>query len=169
MLDESHANLNMTSEYARAPSSKRAVSSKPHCRGTTYSMIGAISTEGIEAMMYVEGSIDGHIFEEFVKKCLFPVLTPGKYLVLDNARIHRSHEVIKLIRSTGAKIVFLPPYSPDFSPIENAWSKIKGKLKNLKARTTEEFARAVKVAVKAVTGSDCEEWFEHCGYNVNGC
>lgn len=166
VIDEAGANLGMTSEYARAPGGERAVAPKPHCSGQKYSIIGAISMAGIEAITYIEGSVDGGIFTGFIENVLLPQLKQGQYVVLDNISFHKQAKIAQLIESRGASIVFLPPYSPDLSPIEKMWSKIKDILKRFKARTASEFYKAISTAVHAVNEEDLEGWYEECGYNV---
>lgn len=166
VIDESGANLGMANDYARAPGGERAKAPKPHNAGKKYSMVGAISTSGIEAMTYIEGAVNGDIFLNFIEKILVPKLKFGQYVVLDNVSFHKQPEIAVLIKKAGASIVFLPPYSPDLSPIEKMWSKIKEGLKRFKARTAEEFYKALSIMVHSVSSDDCEGWYEECGYNV---
>jgi transposase len=167
VIDESGANLGMTNEYSRAYGGERAKAPKPHFPGKKYSIIGAISTSGIEAMTYIEGAVNGDIFFGFIENILIPNLKPGQYVVLDNVSFHRQPEIAALIKNAGASVVFLPPYSPDLSPIEKMWSKIKEGLKRFKARTAEEFYKALSTMVHSVSSDDCEGWYEECGYNFS--
>ena len=154
----------MASDYSRALGGQRARRPKPFIVGKKYSMISAISRVGIVAMMYIELAVNKDVFSSFIKKLLLKHLKPGYYLILDNVRFHKSKEIVDLIESKGAKAVFLPPYSPDLSPIEKMWSKIKEILKGLKPRSGAEFHSALSKAIHSVDQSDCEEWFDSCGY-----
>lgn len=150
VLDESGANLGMSSDYARAEGGARAKAPKPHDCGTKFSILGAISTAGIVAASYVESAVNTEIFETFVSKLLAPKLNASKYVVMDNVGFHKSSSVIEKIENTGAKVVFLPPYSPDLSPIEKMWSKVKDFLKRKKSRTKAEFHDALAMALDEV-------------------
>lgn len=166
MIDEAGANLGMVTDYSRAVGGSRAKAPKPFVEGEKFSIIGAISMIGIVAMMYVELAVDRDTFVSYVEQLLLPQLKPGQYVVLDNARIHKSDEIVNLIESVGAKVVFLPPYSPDLSPIEKMWSKVKEILKRLMPRTKADFHNALATALDSVNEEDCEEWFDACGYPV---
>lgn len=164
VLDEAGANLGMATDYSRALGGKRAHRPKPFVVGKKYSMIGAISRVGIVAMMYIELAVNQDIFASFIEKLLLKHLKRGYYLVLDNVRFHKTKEIVSLIESKGAKAVFLPAYSPDLSPIEKMWSKIKTILKRLMPRSEAEFYNALAEAISEVDQIDCEEWFVSCGY-----
>lgn len=164
VIDESGTNLGITSDYARAEGGARAKAPKPNNPGVKFSIVGAITTFAIIAMSYVENAINGNIFYNFVKSSLLPHLRKGKFVVMDNVSFHKQQNVIKLIESTGARVVFLPPYSPELSPIEKLWSKIKGILKKLKPRSKEEFHDALGYALNEVDANDLEAWYEDCGY-----
>jgi transposase len=163
-IDECGANLRMESSYARAEGSKRIKMPCPFNRGPKLSIIGGISTKKIEAALYGEWSTDGEIFFTFIEKQLVPQLEAENIVVMDNVKFHLQERVRKAIESEGAKAIFLPPYSPDFSPIEKMWSKIKNTLPKLKARTLKEFHKAIRIAFKEVSESDLINWFKCCGY-----
>ncbi len=163
-LDESGAHLGMTSDYARAEGGERAKMPKPFDTGERFSIIGAICLTGIVAMMYVSSSVNGSIFKTYIEELLIPKLRRGQFVIFDNVNFHKSKELISIIESTGARVVFLPPYSPDLSPIEKMWSKIKEILKRKKPRSKSEFHQALLEAITAVTEEDCEEWYDVCGY-----
>lgn len=163
-IDESGANLGMTSDYARAYGGERAIAPKPFDVGTKFSIIGAISLAGIVGTMYIESAVDCVIFKEYVKEILVPKLQRGQYVIFDNVSFHKSEEVIDLIERVGAKVVFLPPYSPDLSPIEKMWSKLKELLKRLKPRTDGEFHSALAMGLASMNDEDFEEWYAACGY-----
>lgn len=166
VLDESGSDLSQTSDYARAEGGKRAKAPKPHCPGNRYSIIGAISINTIVTMMYIDCAINGQIFLDFIEKMLLPKLRRGQYIVMDNISFHKQEMIRTLVESIGAKVVFLPPYSPDLSPIEKMWSKIKEILKRKKPRTSSEFHNALFNAISSVTDDDLESWYEDCGYQA---
>ena len=114
--------------------------------------------------MAIDGATDADVFREYVGHVLLPSLSPGDVVVLDNLPAHKDKEAIKLIESTGAEVWFLPPYSPDFNPIEKMWSKIKEFLRAAKARTQEALLNAIAAALNAITAQDAQGWFGACGY-----
>ena len=130
-------------------------------------MIGAVTCTKVLAAMYGEWATNTDIFEHFLEHHLCPVLKPEHVVVLDNIAFHHNVNIKNKIENTGASIMYLPPYSPDYSPIENMWSKIKNGLRKLAARTDEEFHAAVAIAFKSIQSSDLTGWFRHCGYNVD--
>ena len=164
-IDESGANLGMTNDYARAEGGERAIAPKPFDTGSKFSIIGAIALTGIVAMMYIESAVNCTIFKGYLKKFLIPKLRPGKFVIFDNVSFHKSEEIVGLINSTGAKVVFLPPYSPDLSPIEKMWSKMKEVLKRNKPRTKADFHTALGAALSSMNDEDFEEWYDACGYS----
>lgn len=166
VIDESGSDLSQASDYARVVGGARAKLPKPHNPGKRYSIIGAISIINIVAIMYIDSAVNGEIFYSFIEQLLLPELKPGKYVVMDNVGFHKQQMVRLLIESTGAKVVFLPPYSPDLSPIEKMWSKIKEILKRLKPRTDAEFHNALFNSLGAVNDDDLEAWYEDCGYQL---
>ena len=165
VLDESGANLGMSSDYARAEGGTRAIAPKPHITGERFSIIAAISISAILAAHYIKGAVDGDVFIAFIKE-LIKKLKAGQYVIMDNVAFHKQDIIRNLIETVGAKVVFLPPYSPDLSPIEKMWSKIKDILKRSKARTGAQFHDALISAVDAVNDDDLHGWYEECGYSV---
>lgn len=166
VIDESGANLNMTRLYARNYGGERIKEAVPVEHGPKISIISAISTEEVVASTYGEWSTDGDIFMGFIENCLAPKLSAGQIVLLDNIPFHKMEKIRKAIEVTGAHLKFLPPYSPDFSPIEYMWSKIKAVLKRLAPRTLIDFRKAIKLAFKSVSKTDLLAWFEHCGYII---
>lgn len=156
----------MCSDYARAEGGDRAKMPKPFIPGEKFSIIGAIAITGIVAMMYVSAAVNAEIFKTFIEELLVPKLRRGQFVIFDNAKCHKSQEVIDLIAKTGSKVVFLPPYSPDLSPIEKMWSKIKEILKRKKPRKKSEFHSALLEAITSVNDEDFEEWYDACGYEL---
>ena len=167
-VDECGTNITLTRLHARAPRGERAFGKAPRNWDKNVTLIAAMSAEGIGATMSsVEGATDGAAFAAFaayVKHFLLPTLKEGQVVVMDNLQAHKSTRVRKLIGSVGASVLFLPPYSPDFSPIEEAFSKIKAILRSIEARTQEALVEAIGQALDAVSPRDALGWFAHCGY-----
>ena len=133
-IDESGINLALTRLFARSPKGQRARGTRPQKRGKNVSLIGAIGLNGLIAQVSLLGSTDGLTFEAFIAQRLVPKLWPGACVLMDNYSIHKGKQIEELIVNAGAKLIYLPPYSPDFSPIENCWSKIKSLLRSIGAR-----------------------------------
>ena len=129
-------------------------------------MLAAIGLDGVQAPFALEGAIDGEAFLIYVEQVLLPTLHGGEIVVLDNLGCHKHPRVRELIESVGAELWYLPPYSPDFSPIEPMWSKIKQILRSLAARTFEGLIEAIGVALENVTTDDLNGWFTYCGYTT---
>jgi len=166
VLDESGAHLAMTRRYGRAESHQRLHYPVPYARGNNYSMIAAITPYKIVGSWYCEGAIDGHFFTEFISHFLVPILTSHYGIIMDNVAFHKVKPAIELIEKTGARIFYLPPYSPDFSPIEMMWSKIKSVLRKQAARTAEVFQKAISKAFHSIKRLDLKHWFQYCGFNL---
>ncbi len=150
--------------YARALKGQRARGVKPQKRGRNISIISALSLEKLLASSNIYGSVDGVTFEAFIVKELVPKLWENACVVMDNARIHLGKMVTEAIEQAGAKIIYLSPYSPEFSPIENFWSKVKAILKKQKARTYKDLINGIFDAMARVTQEDIRNWFAHCCY-----
>jgi transposase len=163
-VDESGSNQAMARDYGRAPRGQRAPSAKPVQRGRHVTMVGALGLVGVVAAMMVEGFIDGAAFLAFVQEVLVPQLRPGQVVVLDNLKAHKVAGVREAIEAVGARLLYLPPYSPDFSPIEECWSKIKAILRTKAARTLQHLWQAITEAFAAITSQDALGWFTHAGY-----
>lgn len=166
-LDEAGATTVLTRLYARAVGGGRTTESVPRNYGQSTSMIATLGVSGVEAAMMIEGSVDTIVFNEYCKQVLRPTLKAGDVIVLDNLGAHRASRIEEIAYQCGAQIIWLPPYSPDFSPIELMWSKVKAYLKKAKARTQQELEKAIALALKTITKSDCLNWFGHCGYQVS--
>lgn len=156
----------MTREYARGLRGERVQGHMPRNRGTVTTMLGAMGLDGIRAMMTVEGATDAEVFETFVTHLLVPKLKPGNIVVLDNVGAHKPEGALARIRAAGARVLFLPPYSPDLNPIEHAWSKVKALLKKFEALTVAALDAAIAKATELITPEDARGWFEHCGYSA---
>lgn len=166
-LDESGSNLAMTRFYGRGARGERVVESVPQNYGSNITMLCAISLSGISAPMTVSGAVDGIVFKTYVEKILCPTLCAGDVVVMDNLPAHKVAGIRELIEAAGAKLIYLPPYSPDLNPIEKCWSKIKTALRAAKARTREALETALKAALLTITMEDAAGWFESCGYPVH--
>ena len=127
-------------------------------------MLRALGVQGLHAVMTVEGSTDMDVFRAYVKQVLGPTMTPGDIVVMDNLRAHKAVGIQQAIVRRGARLLYLPPYSPDLSPIEPCGSKVKTALRRAKARTRAALDTAITVALDTVTASDAHGWFRHCGY-----
>jgi transposase len=169
-VDECSTNIALTTLYARAPKGERAYGQEaPRNWGKNITLICSLRStegEGIGAAMSVEGATDGTAFETYVKHFLSPTLKVGQVVVMDNLQVHKSTRVRELIEGVGAEVLFLAPYSPDFSPIEEAFSKLKGILRRVGARTREALMDASGQALDGVSWWDAVGWFGHCGYDV---
>lgn len=166
-IDETGSTISMTRSHARAPRGQRAEDAVPRPRGTVTTIIGALTVDGLTAVMTTEGGTSGDVFTAYVENFLLPVLLPGDLVVMDNLAAHKDQRVRALIESRRAKLVFQPPYSPDMNPIELAWSKLKWWLRTAKARTHQALDNAVKQLIESViTTEDARAWFTHCGYDT---
>jgi len=163
-IDESGINLALTRLFARSPQGQRAGGKRPHKRGKNVSLIGAIGLGGLITQVSLLGTTDGLTFEAFISQKLVPRLLPGACVLMDNCSIHKGKEIEALITAAGAKLIYLPPYSPDFSPIENCWSKIKSLLRSIGARNYPDLAKAIEQAFSQVSLDDIRGWFTHCCY-----
>lgn len=166
-IDESSTRLNMTPLYARSPKGQRAIAVVPK-RSTNITLIAAMSKQGMQATMTLEGSLDGDAFEVYVETVLVPTLKPGQTVILDNLRVHENSKARTLIEGAGCTLRFLPTYSPDLTPIECGFSKIKTVLRSLAAATSKAFDTAIKTALDAVSAQDVRGFFLNCGYLLSG-
>jgi len=165
-LDEAGATTILTRLYARAVGGNRASEAVPRNYGQSTSIISTMGVGGAQATMIIEGSVDTLVFNAYCQQVLRPTLKAGDVIVLDNLGAHRASRIEEITEECRARVIWLPPYSPDFSPIELMWSKVKAYLKKLKARTQTELEKAIAAALKTITPSDCLNWFRHCGYEV---
>lgn len=165
-VDESAVNTAMTRRYGRAPRGERATGSAPRNYGAHTSVIGALGLRGWVAALTVEGAVDTEVFNAYAEQVLAPKLRRGDVIVLDNLGAHRASRIEEVAAGHGAQVLWLPPYSPDYSPIEQCWSKIKNYLRGTKARTNDELNKALAQAIKFVTKADICGWFKHCGYSL---
>lgn len=155
----------MTRLRGRSRKGQRLHSSAPCGRWATTTMIGSIRLDGTSECMTVNGATNTEVFRLYVKEFLVPVLRPGDVVIMDNLSAHKNQQTLALIEEVGAKAVFLPPYSPDFNPIEMMWSKVKNCLRSMEARNVEDLDAAIGYALDQVTPKDALGWFTHAGYN----
>ena len=166
-LDESGVTTEMTRRYGRAARGERVHDAVPAGHWRTLTLLAALSLGGVRAAMTVETPTDGDVFLAYVEQVLGPRLEAGEVVILDNLPAHKVAGVRALIEARGAQLLYLPPYSPDFNPIEQAWSKIKELLRALKARTLPLLDDAVTAALAAITPDNAVAWFRHCGYRIH--
>jgi transposase len=160
-------NIAMTRRFGRATRGKRVSDSVPKNYGRNVSILGSLSCYGMEAVMTIEGAVDAAVFRAYVHHVLLPTLRPGDIVVMDNLGVHKVRDIEAMITGVGAQLIYLPPYSPDWSPIEPCWSKIKTRLRGMKARTREALDDALAKAINRISNSDARGWFAHCGYSIH--
>jgi transposase len=167
-IDETGIHLGMTRRYGRAPVGERLYDSEvPGDPGRNISLIGAMSLDGLMATMSIVGSVNTDVFLFYIQEILIPQLWVGAIIVMDNLPVHHATVVREAIEAVGAKIVFLPPYSPDLSPIELCWSKLKQLLRSAKARTREALDQALSQIInELISTDDALGWFNHCGLYI---
>ena len=165
-VDESGTHISMDRLRSRAPRGERAYGKVPKNRGKNLTLIASMSLHGIGESMCFEGATDAKAFEIYVEHFLAPSLSEGQVVVMDNLGAHQPRRIRELIEQRGAGLVFLPSYSPDLNPIEQAFSKIKNTLRKLGARTHEALLEAMEEALSRITAGDAAGWFNHCGYQV---
>jgi len=154
----------MARMYGRAPRGVRCRAPIPHGHWKTTTFVGALTLDGIVAPMTIDGAMTGAAFLAYVEQVLAPTLRPGDIVVLDNLPAHKPIAIRDAIEAAGAVMLFLPPYSPDFNPIEMAFSKIKALLKKAAARTVIDLWDAIRSAIDAITQKDARSFFTACGY-----
>jgi transposase len=153
--------------YAWALKGQRAYCSVPRNRGSNTTVLSSMTLEGMGPALTVEGSTTSVVFETYVEQVLAPTLRKGQVVVMDNLSAHKGERIRDLIEEQGCELVYLPSYSPDFNPIEEAFAKIKGLLRKSEARTREALVEAIGWAISAVTAKDARGFFEHCGYGTS--
>ena len=154
----------MARMYGRAPRGQRCRAPIPHGHWKTTTLVGGLTIDGVVAPMTIDGAMTGQAFLAYVEQVLAPILKPGDIVVLDNLPAHKPIAIREAIEAAGAIMLFLPPYSPDFNPIEMAFSKIKALLKKAAARTVHDLWEAIRNAIDAVTSKDARSFFTACGY-----
>jgi transposase len=165
-IDETWAKTNMTRLRGRAPRGERLIDKTPHGHWKTTTLIAALGIEGMRCSTVVDGAVNGDVFEAFVKQVLLPELRTGDIVIMDNLSSHKRQRVRQLIESSGARLAFLPPYSPDLNPIEMIFSKIKQLLRSLQTRTQTQLWESMQTVLNNVTPSDAQNCYQHAGYTL---
>jgi transposase len=166
-LDETGVTIRLTPLYGRAAPGVRVLDRVPRNYGQQLSVLAVMSPQGLSAPMTVEGPVDAAVFRVYLERVLGPTLAPGDILVMDNLAVHKVAGIPEAIRARGARVVYLPPYSPDLNPIEHCWSKLKTALRHRKARTRKALERALSALLPTISPSDAQGWFRHCGYSLH--
>ncbi len=165
-VDEMGTNTSLYPLYAWSPRGERAHTRVRRNRGKNTTLLASMSIEGMGCCVAVEGSTTAAVFKAYVERVLAPSLRSGQIVVMDNLAAHKGQRIKELIEERGCKLMYLPPYSPDLNPIEEAFSKVKRLLREAEARTRKSLIEAMGVAISAVTARDAHGFFEHCGYRI---
>ena len=163
-IDETWTKTNMVRLYGRAPGNQRVVDAVPHGHWKTSTFIGALRCDGISATGVIDGAINGELFLAWVEQVLVPTLRKGDVVIMDNLRSHKVKGVREAIEAAGASLMFIPPYSPDLNPIEQAFAKLKALLRAKKLRTVEALWKALGSLVDCFTPEECANFLRHAGY-----
>jgi transposase len=164
-VDEMGTNVSLSQLYAWSRKGERAFGSAPRNWGNNVTLLASITREGLGPCLAVEGATTREVFEAYLERVLAPTLVPGQVVVMDNLSAHKGERVRELIEQRGCELLYLPPYSPDFNPIEQAFSKVKGLMRAAEARTREALIEAMGMALSAVSARDARGFFGHCGYS----
>jgi transposase len=165
-VDEMGTNTSLSPLYGWAKTGERAYCSVPRNRGPNTTLLSSMSVEGMGPSLAVEGATNREVFETYVEQILAPTLRRGQVVVMDNLTAHKGERVRELIEERGCQLVYLPPYSPDFNPIEEAFAKIKSLMRKAEARSREALLEAMGKAISALSAHDAHGFFEHCGYRM---
>jgi transposase len=165
-VDESSTHTALTRVYGWAPHDQRAIGSVPRNHGKNTTLVAALTPDGLQAPWLIEGAMNTETFEWYITEQLAPTLWPGQVVVLDNLSAHKAASIREALAARQCELLFLPPYSPDYTPIEQAFSKLKAILRGLGARTKEALQEAVRLAIAANTSSDAAAWYAHVGYQL---
>jgi transposase len=166
-VDEMGTNISLSPLYGWAKKGERAYCSVPRNRGKNTTLLSSISVEGMGPSLAVEGATNREVFETYVEQVLAPTLRRGQVVVMDNLTAHKGERVRELIERQGCELLYLPPYSPDFNPIEEAFAKIKSFMRKAEARSREALLEAMGTAISALSAQDARGFFEHCGYRMS--
>jgi transposase len=165
-VDEMGTNTSLSPIYGWAKKGERARCAVPRNRGKNTTVLASMSVEGMGPSLAVEGATTARVFETYVERVLVPSLSRGQVVVMDNLSAHKGERIRELIEGRGCELLYLPSYSPDLNPIEEAFSKTKGLIRKLEARSREALLEAIGAAISAITGQDARGFFEHCGYRA---
>ena len=167
-VDECGTHTSLTPLYGYAPRGQRLRLSVPRKRGKNTTLLSSMMLSGMGPSLAVEGATTALVFEAYVEKVLAPSLRKGQIVLMDNLSAHRPKRVRELIEQQGCELIYLPSYSPDYNPIEEAFAKIKSLLRKVAARSKEALIEAIGVALSSVTAADARGFFEHAGYRSTG-
>ena len=165
-VDETSTNLTYCRRYGRAPAGRRLDQAVPLRSGPNVTRIAALTPDGLGALLSVDGAVNGAVFTAYLDQVLGPTLRPGDVVVLDNLSVHKMAGLDEVMQRYGTRLLYLPPYSPDFNPIELAFSKLKSWLRTAQARTRDRLEDAMRTAAEWITATSAKNWFDHCGYHV---
>jgi transposase len=165
-VDEMGANISLAPLYAWSRRGERAFTSVPRNWGKNVTLLASMSLEGMGPCLAVEGSTTREVFEAYLEHALAPSLQPGQVVVMDNLTAHKGEKVRDLIEGRGCELIYLPPYSPDFNPIEEAFAKLKALMRKAEARSRKMLIEAMGRALEALTARDARGFFEHRGYRA---
>ena len=165
-LDETWTKTNMTPLYGRAPIGKRVMDFVPHGHWKTTTFLAALRHDGLTAPMVIDGAINGELFLAYVKQVLLPTLKEGDIVVMDNLGSHKVSGVEEAVHSVGARVLYLPPYSPDLNPIEMVFSKLKTLLRKAKLRSVTELWNKLGELCDFFSPQECHNYFNHAGYGT---
>jgi transposase len=165
-IDETWATTNMTRPCGRAPAGERLVEAVPHGHWMTTTFLAALRSDGLTAPLVVDGAMNGDVFREYVRQHLARELRPGDLVVMDNLACHKVAGVRQAVEAAGAAVVYLPPYSPDFNPIEQVFAKVKGRLRAKKERTQAGLEHYLGQVIDDFPPDECLRYFRHCGYTL---
>jgi transposase len=166
-IDEAGANTKMTRFRGRSPRGHRLVTKVPHGHWKTTTFVAGLRHDGITAPLVVDGPMNGDVFRAYVEQQLAPTLRPGDVVIMDNLASHKVSGVRQAIEAVGAELVYLPPYSPDLNPIEQAFAKLKALLRSAAARTISQLEQLIGDLLDRFTETECRNYFRHCGYAIH--
>lgn len=166
VVDEVGSNVDLSRRYARAPRGERAIAAIPRNTPPNTTAISSLTTAGMGPCLVLKGSVNTAVFEAYIEHVLGPTLRPGQIVVLDNLSAHKSPRLRTLLAERGCTLWYLPPYSPDYSPIELAFAKIKAALRRLEARTPEALDAALALLLTDISADEARAFFAHCGFRV---
>lgn len=165
-LDETGANTKMARRYGRAPRGERVADAIPHGHWKTTTFVGALRADGLTAPMVIDGAMNGDLFVAYVEQVLVPTLRAGDVVLMDNLSSHKRVAAVRAIEGAGCSVVYLPPYSPDYNPIEQAFAKIKARLRAAELRTIDKIERFFGTVHEAFTPGECGNYIRHAGYTA---
>lgn len=165
-IDETGANTKMTRRYGRGPRGQRVVDAVPHGHWKTTTFVAALRSEGLVAPMVIDGAMNGDLFVAYAQQVLVPTLRPGDIVVMDNLSSHKRVAAVRAIERAGCSVVYLPPYSPDYNPIELAFAKIKARLRAAELRTIDRVENFFGTVHDEFTPDECRNYIRHAGYTA---